>query len=100
MCFNIKFNDHDDLIHFNQIVEDCHYRLKNTIENVWIIFINLQLISGLKTCDAKELDVERDLVYCPKFLFYFDCSFVAAIFKNCLGDSYNIYNGKRLYVLI
>jgi hypothetical protein len=44
--------------------------------------------------DVKDFIICQDPIYCPKFLFYFDCAFVTRIFKNGLGEAYNLFEGK------
>ncbi len=54
-----------------------------------IMCINLEEIY-----DVKDFIICQDPIYCPKFLFYFDCAFVTRIFKNGLGEAYNLFEGK------
>lgn len=59
------------------------------------------MISSVKIEDLynkKDFNINEDLVYCPKFLFYFDCALITRIFKNGLGESYNIYEGILLFI--
>ena len=72
-CFNFKFSEGDELVDFNDVIEENNKKMKN--------FINNQIISLVIDDKVKKslsnLFTEKYLIY-PKFLFYWDSQLLCA----------------------
>jgi hypothetical protein len=91
ICYNTKFDEKDELAEeFNDIIVKCNSDVREIMENV-LASVNEGDESMINA--VKENTQDKYLVY-PKFLFYFDCSFISYTFKAVYRDNYNLQESK------
>ena len=81
-CYNFKFNDNDQLSHFNEAIEKHNKQLKDFVDNS-IIGIDLESEQVKKS--LSDLFTEMYLIY-PKFLFYWDSQLICSSISGGADD--------------
>jgi len=81
ICFNEKFQDSDQLSKFNELIPICNEKLSQLIDKIFYT---------IKDCDFTKCIKEEIFFKQPKFLYFYDASFVLAVIKKIEG--FNLHN--------